>query len=1413
MTRRAQRAFSALVSACALAAAAAPFTPGNVIVYRIGAGGAAALSANGNPVFLDEYDRNGAFVQSVALPSVASGANKALVGSGTAGSDGHLTRSVDGSCLVLPGYSRDLGTGAGNLVSGTVAGGGAIPRVVGRVLSSGAIDTSTALTDFAVASNPRGAATVDCNNVWASGGAGGVRYAAIGSTTSTDLTSGTFANLRAIGIADGQLYVSGSVTALRGVATVGTGLPTSGAQTVTRLPGLTDAQNPGTYAFFFADLDGTPGADTLYVADDLAGALTKYSLVGGSWVHNGTVGVDADDYRGLTGSVAGTTVTLYATRQAPSSQLVALVDASGFNGTLAGTPTVIATAATNTVFRGVAMAPYLTVTPSAGANGTISPNTPTQVGGNTSAVFTVTPDAGYTALVGGTCGGNLVGNTYTTNPVAANCTVVATFTLQQTYTITPSAGANGSISPNTPQSVLPGDTKQFTVTPNGGYAASVGGTCGGNLVGNTYTTNAVNQDCTVEATFTLVTYTVTPSAGANGSISPDTPQIVPQGQGTSFTVTPNSGYSASVGGTCGGTLTGTNYVTNAITADCTVEASFSPLPTYTVTPSAGAHGSISPDTPQFLTQGQTTTFTVIADAGYTAVVRGTCGGTLSGTTFTTNAVTANCTVAATFTTKLVLFVGNSYTFGRIDPVMSYNAANVTDLTHAMWLANPTGSNEDEPHPWGGIPGVFKKLTDQAGLGYDVSISARNAASLRGHYLNSNPAGWDLRGNVASQKWDVVVLQELSDGALPPGRGANANLAYFNAYTDKLEAWIHSGAAETYTESQLFGGSTAACMAATGGTASACDTVRVITPANANASAATDVYLYQTWARPDMIAPNGTNANGHFYTAAEGLEKMTQDLHDSYFGRAVANANFKAVNPVGDAFLRAVQAGFAMRDPYVPEAGKINLWYIDYFHPSKHGSYLSALVHFAMITGLDPTTFGSGEQAAADLGITPAEAEDLQLIAKISVAPAAPAIGTAVAGNGQVSVAFTPPANVGGLPILGYTATCNGQSASGMSSPIVVPGLANGVAVTCTVTARNSVATGAASAPSNSVTPASSITPQVYGDFNANGTADLVFQNADGRVAAWLMNGTSTAATANLIGAGTGWSVTHLADLDGDRKADILFQHTDGRVYAYRMDGLTVAGGRELLGAGLGWSVSHTADLNGDGKTDLVLRHTDGRAHLWLMDGTTVIGGGSLLPAGSGWNAVATGDVNGDGKADIVFAHDDGRGYLYLMNGATVIGGTGFLAPGSGWTVSHTGDFNGDGKADLLFRHTDGRAFLYLMNGATFGAGASVLDAGTGWTVSHVGDMDGDGRADIVFRHADGRAHVRLMNGTAIANAGDILPAGSGWRVTQLLDLNGDGKKDIVFRHDDGRITVRLMNGLATTASGNLLGAGAWSVVP
>src|SRR4051794_24904673 len=83
-------------------AAAPALTPGDLVVYRIGTG-AGALVNTGNPVFLDEFTPAGVLVQSIALPTSASGADQPLIASGTAASEGLLTRSADSQYIVLSG--------------------------------------------------------------------------------------------------------------------------------------------------------------------------------------------------------------------------------------------------------------------------------------------------------------------------------------------------------------------------------------------------------------------------------------------------------------------------------------------------------------------------------------------------------------------------------------------------------------------------------------------------------------------------------------------------------------------------------------------------------------------------------------------------------------------------------------------------------------------------------------------------------------------------------------------------------------------------------------------------------------------------------------------------------------------------------------------------------------------------------------------------------------------------------------------------------------------------------------------------------------------------------------------------------------------------------------------------------------
>jgi hypothetical protein len=188
-------------------------------------------------------------------------------------------------------------------------------------------------------------------------------------TTSTQINSpSTLVNFRAVSIYGGQLYASNDSTTggnTISLGTVGTGLPTASA-TYANVNGLEGVATESRYAFFFADTDaGIAGLDTLYVADDSLG-LKKYSLVSETWTLNSTTGSGTDAYRSVTGSVSGSTVTLFATRKGGSAaagggELVKIVDASGYNAAVTASPSVIATAVTggsfNTSFRGLAMAP------------------------------------------------------------------------------------------------------------------------------------------------------------------------------------------------------------------------------------------------------------------------------------------------------------------------------------------------------------------------------------------------------------------------------------------------------------------------------------------------------------------------------------------------------------------------------------------------------------------------------------------------------------------------------------------------------------------------------------------------------------------------------------------------------------------------------------------------------------------------------------------------------------------------------------------------------------------------------------------------------------------------------------------------------------------------------------------------
>lgn len=231
------------------------------------------------------------------------------------------------------------------------------------------------------------------------------------------------------------------------------------------------------------------------------------------------------------------------------------------------------------------------------------------------------------------------------------------------------------------------------------------------------------------------------------------------------------------------------------------------------------------------------------------------------------------------------------------------------------------------------------------------------------------------------------------------------------------------------------------------------------------------------------------------------------------------------------------------------------------------------------------------------------------------------------------------------------------------------------------------------------------------DFDVNGSKDFLWQNSDGRVAGWLLEGSTRIGTLFYNGGrpvSPGWMAVGLNDFDNDDTLDILWQHMDGRIAIWYLDGMERKS-KGLIPSGLtvpfGWMIKAVADLDGDGKRDIVLTHFTGRVALWRMNGTDRISDMPLnnnLPTRRGKLLVGAGDFDGDNKEDLLWRHADGRLGIWYMDGATRLGAVfanGGAKVGLGWQVGTVDKFNDDQHPDIAWYHTDRRSAFWYMDGA------------------------------------------------------------------------------------------------------------------
>ena len=144
-----------------------------------------------------------------------------------------------------------------------------------------------------------------------------------------------------------------------------------------------------------------------------------------------------------------------------------------------------------------------TLTATAGAHGTVSPAGAVSVVPGRSQTFTFTADSGYTVdtvLVDGVSVGAVAG--YTFANVLADHTLSVTFKVPAVFTITASAGANGTINPSGAVAVTQGTSQTFTLTPATGFALTGLSVDGVSVsAGGSYTFTNVQAAHTIAATF------------------------------------------------------------------------------------------------------------------------------------------------------------------------------------------------------------------------------------------------------------------------------------------------------------------------------------------------------------------------------------------------------------------------------------------------------------------------------------------------------------------------------------------------------------------------------------------------------------------------------------------------------------------------------------------------------------------------------------------------------------------------------------------------------------------------------------------------------------------------------------------------------------------------------------------------
>jgi hypothetical protein len=411
-----------------------------------------------------------------------------------------------------------------------------------------------------------------------------------------------------------------------------------------------------------------------------------------------------------------------------------------------------------------------TLTAVADLHGSIRPSGDIIVNYGADKTFNITPDTGY-HIVGVLVDGNSIGavDEHTFTSIAANHSISASFAIN-TYTLTAIADPNGSITPSGDVIVNYGADQAFGITPGTGYHITdvlIDGVSMGPISSFAFITITANH--TISASFAIDTFTITATAGTNGSIEPSGIVYADYGSNQNFEITASVGYhvldvvidGSSIGAT-------DSYTFSNIGASHTISVTFA-INTYTITATSDTNGTITPSGDVVVAYGAQQTFNITFNRGChieDVTVDGVSIGAVCSHTFTS--VTENHSIHAEFDLgEIPVIVSEPPTVGLIDQLYFYcvNATGIPEPTYSL-ITFPDRMVIDHQSGW------LMWVPENAGE-YPVTVEARNyaGADIQDFFINvlgCNYVVGDINNNNNFNGVDVVYgVNYLKGGEAPP----------------------------------------------------------------------------------------------------------------------------------------------------------------------------------------------------------------------------------------------------------------------------------------------------------------------------------------------------------------------------------------------------------------------------------------------------------------------------------------------------------------------------------------------------------------------------------------------------------------------------------------------------------------------